>query len=128
MKFLCLGYYRPDMFDTMSEAEQAAVADRCRPHDAALHASGRLRVAALLERRTAVTLRPNGGRTSVTDGPFIEAKELVGAFFIIEAEDLEEAVRIASLHPAAKLGEDLGFDVEVRPIEMYAEVPQEAAR
>jgi hypothetical protein len=123
MKYLCLGYYDPSVFDTMSPADQEAIAAECRPHDEALHRSGRLVSVASLEHRKAVSLRPNrkGGGPSVTDGPYTEAKEVVGSFFIVEADDLEEAVRIASLHPAANWGADLAFGVEVRPIEYYVE-------
>ena len=121
MKYLCLGYYDAEKFEALSEAERAAIADQCRPHDEALRRSGHLVAVASLEERTAATLRPNGGKTSVTDGPFAETKELIGSFFIIEARDLDEAIQIASLHPAAKWGEHLGFAVEVRPIETYVQ-------
>jgi hypothetical protein len=56
----------------------------------------------------------------VTDGPFVETKEQVGGFFIIEANDLDEAIRVASKHPAANLGETVGWAVEIRPIEGFA--------
>lgn len=127
MRYLCLGYYDPVKFDALTPAEQEAVARECRPHDEALHATGRVVSVASLEHRTAVTLRPGAGGTAVTDGPFAEAKEVVGSFFIIEAESLEEAVRIASLHPAAKWGAHLGFAVEVRPIEFSLEQPRPSA-
>ena len=55
----------------------------------------------------------------MTDGPFAETKEQVGGFFIIEARDLNEAIRVASKHPAALLGEQVGWGIEVRPIEMF---------
>jgi hypothetical protein len=122
-QYLCLGYYDPAKFDELSEAEQEAIARECRPHDEALYASGRVVSVASLEHRTAVTLRPGRDGTSVTDGPFTESKEIIGSFFVIEAENLEDAVRLASLHPAAKWGEHLGFAVEVRPIEAFVEAP-----
>lgn len=56
------------------------------------------------------------------DGPFADTKEQVGSFFIVEAGDLNEAVRVASKHPAAQVGEDLGWAVEVRPVERYEEL------
>jgi hypothetical protein len=121
MKYLCLGYYDPETFDTLSEAEREAIATECRPHDEALRGSGRLVAVASLQHRTAATLRPKNGKTSVIDGPFAEAKEVIGSFFIIEAEDLDEAVRVASLHPAANWGEHLGFAIEVRPIEVFVQ-------
>ncbi|MGK7313016.1 MAG: YciI family protein [Candidatus Longimicrobiales bacterium M2_2A_002] len=128
MKYLCLGYYDPDAFDGLSEAERLAMVEACAPHDAELRASGRVQSVASLEHGVHVTLRPSGSGsgTSVTDGPFAEAKELVGSFFIIDAADLDEAVRIASLHPAARVRPDLGFAVEVRPIEVLGEVDPES--
>jgi len=64
-------------------------------------------------------VRPRNGKPSITDGPFIETKEQVGGFFIIEARDLNEAIRVAWKHPAANLGEQVGWGIEVRPIERY---------
>ena len=122
MQYLCLGYYDPEKFEALSVAEQEAIARECRPHDEALRGSGRLVAVASLAHRTAATLRPGNGRTSVVDGPYAETKEIVGSFFIVEADDLEEAVRVASLHPAARWGEHLGFAVEVRPIEAFEQV------
>lgn len=119
MKYLCLGYYDADTFDTLSDADREEIARECRPHDEALRESGHLVDVASLEHRTAATLRPRDGQTSVTDGPFAEAKEVIGSFFIIEAEDLDEAIEVASLHPAAKWGEHLGFAIEVRPIDTF---------
>lgn len=61
--------------------------------------------------RRARTVRVRGGKASVTDGPFMESKEAVGGFDIIEADSLEEAVEIAAGHPVAKSGA-----IEVRPL------------
>jgi len=128
MKFLCLGYYDPKAFDGMSDAEAEEIARSCAPHDERLRASGRLHAVASLAHRTAVTLRPSPDGVLRTDGPYTETKEIIGSFFIIEAEDLDEAVRIASLHPAAQWGAHLGFGIEVRPIEMFDEVGLDQSR
>ncbi len=117
MKYLCLGYYDADTFDTLSAEEQEAIARECQPFDATLHESGQLVAVASLRYREAVTLRPRNGKPSRIDGPFAEAKEVIGSFFIIEADDLDDAIRVAVLHPAANWGEHLGFAIEVRPIE-----------
>jgi hypothetical protein len=121
MRYLCLGYYDPEAFDALSEEDRAAVGAECAPCDRELHATGRVVSVASLKHGTHVVLRPSDSGTSVTDGPYAEAKELVGSFFIVEADDLDEAVRIASLHPAARVRADLGFAVEVRPIEILGE-------
>jgi hypothetical protein len=119
MKYLCLAYYDEKKFDTLSKTELEAIVSECQPHDEALRKSSHLLAVASLQHRMATTLRPRNGKTSVIDGPFAETKEQIGAFFIIEAKDLNEAIRVASKHPAAQLGERMGWGVEVRPIEMF---------
>ena len=118
MRYLCLAYYDEKKFEALSEAELDAIVRECPPHDAALRSSGHLiAIGSLGSARASTSLRPKSGRISITDGPFAETKEQVGGFFIIEARDLEEAIRVASKHPAAHLGERVGWGVEVRPIE-----------
>lgn len=60
----------------------------------------------------ASTVRVRDGDTRVTDGPFAETKEQLGGFFLIEADDFDEALRIAARWPSARLG-----TIEVRPID-----------
>jgi hypothetical protein len=60
--------------------------------------------------RRARSVRVRDGKTMVTDGPFVETKEAVGGFDIIEAGTLEEAIEIAAGHPVAQIG-----TIEVRP-------------
>lgn len=117
MKFLALGYYDPEAFEALDEDEKEALARRCAPHDEELRATGSVVASASLEHGSWTTLRPSASGTSVTDGPFAETRELIGSFFVLEADDLDEAVEIASLHPAARLGREMGFAIEVRPIE-----------
>ena len=120
MKYLCLAYYNEMAFDAMSKAEVEALVSQCPPYDEALRSSGHLVIQASLgSTRATTTVRPRNGKPLVTDGPFIETKEQVGGFFIIEARDLNEAIRVASKHPAANVGEQVGWAIEVRPIEAY---------
>jgi hypothetical protein len=75
---------------------------------------GRLTGAELESVRTATTLRASGGDTpTITDGPFLETKEALGGFYVIEAPDLDAAVALAGLLP--ELREQHGA-IEVRPI------------
>ena len=60
---------------------------------------------------TATTVRVKDGKTIITDGPFIEAKEALGGFYLVEARDLDEALELAAACPGAKVGA-----IEVRPI------------
>jgi len=115
MRFLLLAYGDRTKMATLSTAEFDALVAKCRVHDEKLRETGRLLSVESLEWDTA-TIRPRGGKSVVTDGPFAESKEQVGSILMIEAEDLKDAVRIASLHPAAQLGEDLGWWIEVRPV------------
>ena len=120
MKYLCLAYYDEKKFDALPKAEFDAIVSRCPAYDHALRNSGHLITQASLGSPSATaTVRPRNGNPVVTDGPFTETKEVVGGFFIIEALDLNEAIRVASKHPAAHLGEQIGWGIEVRPIDGY---------
>ena len=119
MKYLCLAYYDEKKFETLSDAEIAAIGRDCRPFDEALQQSGRLlEVGSLAATKDSVSLRPRSGKIDVIDGPYAETKEQLGSYFLIEARDRKEAIEVASKHPAARLNEHLGWGVEIRPIEM----------
>lgn len=60
---------------------------------------------------TATTVRVRGDEVLLTDGPYIEAKDQVGGFAIVDVDDLDEAIEIAAGHPACRWGQ-----VEIRPI------------
>jgi hypothetical protein len=61
---------------------------------------------------TATTVRVEGGKPVVTDGPFVETKEALGGYYLLEAETLDAAVRLAARIPAARMG----GAVEIRPL------------
>ncbi len=63
----------------------------------------------------ATTVRVEGGRTLITDGPFVGMKEAVGGVFILEADDIDAAIEVAARVPAARYG----GAVEIRPSEVY---------
>jgi len=73
----------------------------------------------LLPAATATTVRVRNGNVVVTDGPFAETKEQLGGYYVIEARDLNEAIRIAGKIPGARYG-----SVEIRPV---ADDPQTRA-
>ncbi len=122
MKFLCLGYLDSAKMDARPKEEIDAVMNQCPPHLDELYNSGQLIIDAGLASETKC-LRQANGKVRVTDGPFIEAKEMIGSAFLIEARDMEEAIRIASLHPAVQIGagEQFGWGIEIRPIEYFKE-------
>lgn len=120
MKYLCLGYLNPESMDARPKTEIDAVMSKCGAQVQVLYNSGHLIVDAGLEPKFKV-LRQKKGKQLVTDGPFAETREQLGSAFIIEANDMDEAVRIASLHPAAALpdGERFGWAIEIRPISVF---------
>ena len=113
MKFMCLAYEEEAKLNALSPSEWAALRDETIAYMETLRESGRLVVThALQSTPKAATVRVRAGRSSVTDGPFAEAKEVIGGFFVIETRDREEAVELAARWPSARLGA-----IEVRPIE-----------
>ena len=60
---------------------------------------------------TATTVRVVDGKTLTTDGPFAETKEALGGFYLVEAADLDEAIRYAAMIPGARHG-----SIEIRPV------------
>lgn len=129
MKYLCLACGDESGWEELTEEEQKAYRERCRVHDEELASTEGVSLYAGLMDGGRI-IRTRGGERTVTDGPFVESKE-IGGVFIVEADDLEEAARIASLHPAARMGEELGWYVSVRPLFIpepaAAETAQEAS-
>lgn len=120
MKYLGLAYFTPDRFAALPPEEVKAIVSQCPALDAAMHATGKVLVSASLgDLDRWRTLLPRDGGTRVLDGPYTEAKEVVGGLFIIEADSEDEALRIASLHPAARIGEAGGWAVELIPLDFY---------
>lgn len=112
MRVMCLVYFDETSFAGMSLADMEKLTDATIEEDHELRRRGQLILAApLQEPKTAVHVRVRKGRVKRTDGPFAEAKEWVGGFFVIEVKDMDEAVKIASESEIAKMGR-----IEVRPI------------
>jgi hypothetical protein len=117
MKFLCLGYLDEAKFDLLPKEKRAEIMKECFAQCLPFRATGKVvEEEGLHDSAAAKCIRPKNGRPTVTDGPFIDTKEQIGAFFVIEAETIEEAIEVASLHPGSLMGEEYGFGVEVRPI------------
>jgi len=120
MKYLGLAYFTPEKFAAMDRDAVKALVSQCPPLDEKMRATGKVLVSASLgDLEKWKTLRPRSGRTQVTDGPYTESKEVVGGLFIIEADSEDEALRLASMHPAATLGEEGGWAVELIPMGFY---------
>lgn len=116
MKFLVLLHMDPQRMGALTPREERELQLASARSDEEMMRAGTLLAAeALQEPRTAVCVRRREGRTSVTDGPFVETKEHLGGFMLIEARDREEAIRLAVDDRFL----DLGTTFEVRPIHDY---------
>jgi hypothetical protein len=111
MKYLALIYGDEDRWERLSEAEQAAVYERYTAFADAARAQGQLGGGGeLAHTSTATTVRVRDGETLVTDGPFVETKEALGGYFLLECETMDEALDLAAQIPGAQHGA-----IEVRP-------------
>jgi len=112
MKYLVMIYVDPAELSRMPEEEFKRRMAGCLAHADELRGAGKLLDAQMLQgAQTARSVRVRNGRPMVTDGPYTETKELLAGFNLIEAEDIDEAVRMASEFPWTEIG-----CVEVRPI------------
>lgn len=112
MKYLCLVYAEEKVLEALPPSEYQALVDESIAYDDELRKGGHyINSNALEDVATATTLRVRGGKATTTDGPFAETKEQLGGYWLIEARDLNEALRLASKIPPARVG-----SVEVRPI------------
>ncbi len=112
MKYLCQVWFDGTVIDRMQPPEREKLDRDSLAYDEELDGSGHLVLAeALQSPKAAVTVRVRDGKVSMTDGPFIETKEYLGGFILIEARDLNEAIRIAAGIPLARLG-----SIEIRPV------------
>jgi hypothetical protein len=113
MKFMLVIYNDNTLLDALPAAEADGMMRDCLAHADELRGEGHLIESQMLQgAERAKSVRIRNGRLSATDGPFAEVKEVLGGFNLIEAADMDEAVRIAARFPWARTG-----CVEVRPVQ-----------
>jgi hypothetical protein len=112
MKYLCLVILDEKKLEAMSKSELEALDRESLAYDNTLRQSGHFLAAQALQPvKAAKTVRVQKGKATVTDGPFVETKEQVGGFILINAKDMNEAIDVASKIPVARLAA-----IEVRPV------------
>jgi hypothetical protein len=112
VRYLCLVYIDEKTLDALPKAQMEALVDESLDYDEVLRQSGHYVASnALQSVQTATTVRVRSGKVSTTDGPFAETKEQLGGFILLEARDLNEAIRVASKIPVGRHG-----SLELRPI------------
>ena len=117
MRYLCLIYEDEKKLGTMAKEEADAMMGEYLAFTEDIKNNGHyIGGEALQPTDTATTVRVRNGKMPTTDGPFAETKEQLGGYYLINAQDLNEAIQIASRIPAARTGR-----VEVRPIMEFRE-------
>ena len=112
MKYVCLGFFDETKFAQIPQEEVQKKFEECFAYDDELRRGGHfLGGEALDSARNAVTLRMKNGKVEVTDGPYVETKEILGGILLLEARDLNHAIALMSKHPAVKFGNVF----EIRP-------------
>jgi hypothetical protein len=111
MQYMLLIYSGESMngFENLSEAEQQAILGEYYAISEAAGVSGGNQ---LQPSDTATTVRVEDGQALTTDGPFATTKEVLGGYYLFEADNLDAALELAARIPAARLG----GSIEVRPV------------
>ena len=115
MQFLCLIYEDESLMSTRSDEENGKMFNDYRAFTEEVQTANSFVAGdALLPTNTATTVRIRNNETMVTDGPFAETKEQLGGYYLLECENLDEALKWAAKIPSAKFG-----SIEVRPIMVF---------
>ena len=112
MRYMLLCYDDEQAWEKVGQAALTAAMDKAVELTQELHAKGQYVLAAPLQpASTATSVRLRNGKPFATDGPFVETREVLGGFYLIEAQSIEVAIGIASRHPGLRFG-----GVEIRPV------------
>ena len=121
MQYLCLVYQDESAIDALPACAYDTIVSDVLAYREELRESGHYIASGPLQPvAVATTIRVRNGRVAITDGPFAETKEQVGGFYLIEARDLNDAIRVASRMPPARLGA-----IEIRPLTVLTSPPSE---
>lgn len=123
MKFLISMHMNPAVMDALTDQEKAAIGEGHGAFMESLKASGEMIMTqALVDPSQAAVVRLRGNQPVVTDGPFLEAKEYLGGFYLVDVEDKARALELAAQIPDAAIE---GLGVEVRQV-MFSDGQLEA--
>ena len=115
MQYLLLIYDDETKWASMSEAESGTFFGEYMEFTDSVKKSGKYVAGdALKPTSTATTVRVRDGKTVTTDGPFAETREQLGGYYLVNADNLDDAIAIAARIPSAKIG-----SIEVRPIQTF---------
>jgi hypothetical protein len=118
MQYMLLIYDEDKTWAGMSPDERTKMTAEYLQLSADLKKSGHFIAAGALQRsHTATTIRVRDGKTTSTDGPFAETREVLGGYFLVEAPNLDEATKIAARIPSGRFG-----SIEIRPIKFVPDM------
>ena len=121
MKYMLLVHHDEESFRKRPDTERQQMIQESVKLAQQLHASGHYLGAAPLHPTSETTcVRVRNGKSTVTDGPFAETREQLGGYFLVNAQDLDEAISIAARIPGARIG-----TVEIRPVTEVSGLPGE---
>jgi len=124
VKYVCLGYHDERAWAALPEGERRSLLQETQAYEQELLSRGLVSGGTALQSAdSATTLRFKAGEMTVTDGPFAETKEQLGGFMVLEAKDLNDAIRLLSRMPCMRIGGSL----EIRGIneQVYGELEAE---
>lgn len=122
MRYICIVHADPSRFAELTPEQQADLDRRSLAYDRELTEKGHYIISeAIQDGTTAVLVRARQGNVTNTDGPYMETKEHMAGFILIEARDMNEAVRLATGIPMAEMG-----TIEVRPVYLIPTPPEKA--
>ncbi|MEE1744170.1 MULTISPECIES: YciI family protein [unclassified Streptomyces] len=114
MKFMLIMHTNPRIWDALTEDERNAVMSGHGAFMETIQESGEmLGTAALADTSESVVVGVRNGVPAVTDGPYLEAKEYLGGYYLVECESRERALELAGMIPDAGVE---GLGIEVRPV------------
>lgn len=117
MQYMLLIYENEKLWESRPESVQKEIFGEYGAFTESIKQSGQLRGGDALEpTKTATTVRVRNGKTLTTDGPFAETKEQLGGYYLVEAKNLDEAIKIAARIPTARDG-----SIEIRPVVVFGE-------
>ncbi|WP_336211742.1 YciI family protein [Nonomuraea sp. LPB2021202275-12-8] len=121
MKFLLIMHMNPQVWDALTEEERNEVMSGHGAFMETVQKSGEMiGTAALADPSQSAVVRVRGGVPAVTDGPYLEAKEYLGGYYLVECDSRERALELAALIPDAGVE---GLGIEVRPV-VFAGTPE----
>ncbi|MDT7773143.1 MAG: hypothetical protein QOC67_2067 [Pseudonocardiales bacterium] len=123
MKFLLIMHNNPAVWESLTESERDEVMTGHGDFIKTIQQSGEMVVTqALADPSNTVVVRVRGGVPVVTDGPYLEAKEFLGGYYLVDVASRERAIELAALIPDARFE---GLGIEVRPVMFSAGMEME---